>query len=104
MVAAHISTAYPSHGEEGADRVDLRVDACRVAPYARGTYMDDRRNRSVLVSMLAGAGIVGDHNGSHSHIVWSHLPIFACPRSLSHRDASPFFAGFLDSPPDAPYD
>jgi hypothetical protein len=104
MVAAHISTACPSHGEEGADRVDLRVEASRVAPCARGACMDDRRNRSVLVSIVAEAGVVGDHNGSHCHVAWLHLRIFACPRSLSHRDASPFFAGFLDSPPDAPCD
>jgi hypothetical protein len=104
MVSVHISTACPSHGEEGADRVDLHVDAYRVASYAHGTYMDDRRNRSVLIAMVAEAGIVGDHNGSHCHAVWLHLWIFACPQSLSHRDASPFFAGFLDTPPDAPCD
>jgi hypothetical protein len=101
MVAAPIRTC-PSRAEEGAVRVGLHVDAGRMAVCARGACKNDRRNRSVPVSMAAAVGIVGAHNGSHGYDVWLHLRIFACPRFLSHRDASPFFAVFLDSPPDAP--
>ena len=63
------STVRRAQGEEGGARVDMHVHAGRAALGARGTYMGDRRNRSVLVSMVAGASIVGAHKGSHCHVV-----------------------------------
>lgn len=88
------------HGQEGAARVDTRVDAGGVARFSRGACTGDRKSRSVLVCMMRGAALVGAHCGSHCHIAW-RLPIFASSRSLSHPDASPFFAARLDTAPDA---
>src|SRR5574341_2286895 len=88
------------HGQEGAARVDTRVDAGGVARCAWGARTGDRKSRSVLVCMMRGAALAGAHCGSHCHIAW-RLPIFASSRSLSHPDASPFFAARLDTAPDA---
>jgi len=64
-----VSTAYPSHSKEGAAHADSHANAGKVAVCAQGIDMDDRRNRSVLVSMAAGASMIGSHNGSSRHIV-----------------------------------
>ncbi len=88
------------HGQEGAARVDTRVDAGGVVRCARGTCTGDRKSGSILVCMMRGAAPFGAHCGSHCHIAW-RLPIFASSRSLSHPDASPFFEARLDTAPDA---
>jgi hypothetical protein len=66
--------------------------------------MDDRKNRNVLVSMAAGVSVLNLHNGFPLRASWLPWWIFARPISLSHRDASHFFAVCLDTFPDALYD
>jgi hypothetical protein len=63
----------PSPSEEDAARVELHVNTGRVAVCARSTCINDRRNRGVLVSMVAGASMTDAHSGSYWHVVWLQL-------------------------------
>jgi hypothetical protein len=63
----------PSPNGEDAARVELHVNTGIVAVCARSTYINNRRNRSVLLSMVAGVSMTDAHSGSFWHVVWLQL-------------------------------
>jgi hypothetical protein len=96
-----IHAAFRAHDKGGVARVDRRVHTGELARCAQDRYRGDCRSCSVLVSMMAGAALVGAHWLSHCHLLWWRMTIVAPPRGLSHPDASPFPAVWLDTAPAA---